>query len=136
MLVNATGDLNTFHQLTQATGHRVTFGVHSLEYYRLAYDLFHARGECEAFPLPRWMETPWLVHGFRQGRAGRYFYGASSDLRRETMPAYLLQWEADAWGEGARRSSYDLWGVPDADEQTLDGAIHPALGWIMGGLSF
>ena len=36
------------------------------------------------------------------------------------MPTYLLQWEAMRWARERGCTQYDLWGVPDADENTLE----------------
>ena len=36
------------------------------------------------------------------------------------MPAYLVQWEAIRWARQKDCVSYDLWGVPDADPETLE----------------
>ena len=36
------------------------------------------------------------------------------------MPTYLLQWEAMKWAREHGCMMYDLWGVPDADETTLE----------------
>jgi lipid II:glycine glycyltransferase (peptidoglycan interpeptide bridge formation enzyme) len=36
------------------------------------------------------------------------------------MPTYLLQYEAMRWAAKAGCSEYDLWGVPDADEDALE----------------
>ncbi|MBE0696469.1 MAG: peptidoglycan bridge formation glycyltransferase FemA/FemB family protein, partial [Anaerolineaceae bacterium] len=36
------------------------------------------------------------------------------------MPAYLLQWQAMRWAKAHGCSEYDLWGVPDEDEETLE----------------
>ena len=49
-----------------------------------------------------------------------YMYGASSDEHRNLMPTYLLQWEAMLWAREQGCRSYDLWGVPDEDEETLE----------------
>jgi peptidoglycan pentaglycine glycine transferase (the first glycine) len=49
-----------------------------------------------------------------------YFYGASANEERERMPTYLLQWEAIRWARAHGCIEYDLWGVPDADEETLE----------------
>ncbi len=40
-------DLPAFHQMMLVTGGRDGFGVHSLEYYRRAYELFHPKGLAE-----------------------------------------------------------------------------------------
>jgi lipid II:glycine glycyltransferase (peptidoglycan interpeptide bridge formation enzyme) len=47
-------------------------------------------------------------------------YGASSNERRNLMPTYLLQWEAMLWAKERGCCAYDLWGVPDEDEATLE----------------
>ena len=36
------------------------------------------------------------------------------------MPTYLLQWEAMKWAKACGCEKYDLWGVPDEDEATLE----------------
>jgi lipid II:glycine glycyltransferase (peptidoglycan interpeptide bridge formation enzyme) len=36
------------------------------------------------------------------------------------MPTYLLQWEAIRWARSRGCTIYDLWGIPDADEETLE----------------
>jgi lipid II:glycine glycyltransferase (peptidoglycan interpeptide bridge formation enzyme) len=36
------------------------------------------------------------------------------------MPTYLLQWEAIRWAKARGCAEYDLWGVPDEDEETLE----------------
>jgi lipid II:glycine glycyltransferase (peptidoglycan interpeptide bridge formation enzyme) len=118
--VYPTNDLGTFHNLMQVTGQRDAFGVHSLNYYCQAYDLFHPRGECELFIAMLEGEALGGLMVFARGERAWYFYGASSDKRREAMPTYLLQWEAIRWALKRGCTSYDLWGVPDADEQTLE----------------
>jgi peptidoglycan pentaglycine glycine transferase (the first glycine) len=118
--VRAWNDLPGFHRLMQATGGRDGFGVHSLEYYRKAYELFHPSGvaellvaEFEGRPLAALMV-------FAVGKRSWYLYGASSDEERNRMPAYLLQWAAIQWAKARSCSEYDLWGVPDADEAELE----------------
>jgi lipid II:glycine glycyltransferase (peptidoglycan interpeptide bridge formation enzyme) len=39
------------------------------------------------------------------------------------MPTYLLQWEAIKWAKAQGCSSYDLWGVPDEDQETLEASF-------------
>jgi lipid II:glycine glycyltransferase (peptidoglycan interpeptide bridge formation enzyme) len=54
------------------------------------------------------------------GDTACYLYGASADEGRELMPSYLLQWEAMVWARERGSRAYDLWGVPDEDESTLE----------------
>jgi lipid II:glycine glycyltransferase (peptidoglycan interpeptide bridge formation enzyme) len=57
---------------------------------------------------------------FARGPRAWYFYGASNDEERNRMPTYLLQWEAMRWAKARGCEEYDLWGVPDVDEATLE----------------
>jgi lipid II:glycine glycyltransferase (peptidoglycan interpeptide bridge formation enzyme) len=49
-----------------------------------------------------------------------YLYGASTEEERNRMPTYLIQWEAMRWAKARGCDEYDLWGVPDEDEPTLE----------------
>ena len=113
-------DLDGFYRLMQATGERDAFGVHSLEYYRRAYDLFHPTGSCELLVAEYQQQPLAALMVFKHGPRSWYLYGASNDLERNRMPTYLLQWEAMRWAKAHGCEQYDLWGVPDEDEQTLE----------------
>jgi lipid II:glycine glycyltransferase (peptidoglycan interpeptide bridge formation enzyme) len=113
-------DLEAFHRLMEVTGQRDGFGVHSLEYYRRAWELFHPSGQCELLMAEYAAQPLAALMVFRHGRRAWYVYGASSDRERNRMPTYLLQWEAMRWARAQGAEEYDLWGVPDADEATLE----------------
>ncbi len=120
ILVRPSRDLEAFNRLMAVTSQRDRFGVHTSAYYQRAYDLFHPSGNCELF-LATFEEQP--VGGvlvFARGERAWYLYGASSDEHRERMPAYLLQWEAMRWAREKGCREYDLWGVPDEEEETLE----------------
>jgi lipid II:glycine glycyltransferase (peptidoglycan interpeptide bridge formation enzyme) len=113
-------DLADFNRLMQVTGGRNAFGVHSADYYRAAYDLFSAE-ERVGLLLAEYAGRPLAaLMVFALGDTAWYLYGASSDEERRRMPAYLLQWEAIRWARARGCCRYDLWGVPDADEETLE----------------
>jgi peptidoglycan pentaglycine glycine transferase (the first glycine) len=118
--VSAWDDIESFHKMMLVTGGRDGFGVHSLKYYKRAYDLLHPKGmgeilvaEYEAKPLA-------ALFVARHGNRAYYLYGASTDEERNRMPAYLLQWQAMKWAKARGCEEYDLWGVPDEDEATLE----------------
>lgn len=113
-------DLESFHKMMLLTGGRDEFGVHSLEYYRRAYELLHPKqmgellvAEYEGKPLA-------ALFIARSGNHAYYLYGASTDEERNRMPTYLLQWEAMKWAKACGCEEYDLWGVPDEEEDTLE----------------
>jgi lipid II:glycine glycyltransferase (peptidoglycan interpeptide bridge formation enzyme) len=112
-------EVSLFHQLALTTADRNEFGVHSLDYYQLAFDLF-APDRCALFIAEFEGQPVAAVMVFRQGEEAYYFYGASSNQHRNLMPTYLVQWEAIRWAKAQGCFRYDLWGVPDADTTTLE----------------
>jgi len=118
--VRAWDDIESFHKMMLLTGGRDGFGVHSLEYYRHAYELLHPKQMGELL-LAEYESKP-LAALFiaRNGNRAYYLYGASTDEERNRMPTYILQWKAMKWAKARGCEEYDLWGVPDEDESTLE----------------
>lgn len=123
VIVRTSSDLDKFYRLLQVTGERNEFGVHSNDYYQRAYELFHPHGECELFLAEFQHEPLAAIMVFSHGQRAWYFYGASAALHRQRMPSYLLQWEAMRWARNHGCKEYDLWGVPDADQETLEASF-------------
>jgi lipid II:glycine glycyltransferase (peptidoglycan interpeptide bridge formation enzyme) len=124
--VRVCSDVKVWQALMEVTGQRDGFGVHSLDYYGRVYDLFHSDAvhaekpiceillaEHDGIPLAALMV-------FAYGRRSYYLYGASNDEHRNLMPTYLIQWEAIRWSKARGCTEYDLWGIPDEDESTLE----------------
>jgi len=118
--VRAWDDLEGFYKMMQVTGGRDGFGVHSLEYYSRAYELFHPMGTCELLVAEFESKPLAALMVFAHGKRAWYVYGASNDEERNRMPTYLLQWEAMRWARSKGAEEYDLWGVPDENEETLE----------------
>jgi lipid II:glycine glycyltransferase (peptidoglycan interpeptide bridge formation enzyme) len=112
-------DIPAFNQLMQLTGQRNTFGVHEPRYYEDALDLFSPDNvalwfaEYESQPLA-------AVMVFVNGDRAAYLYGASSNEERQRMPTYAVQWAAMRWAKDKGCATYDLWGVPDRDQEELE----------------
>jgi lipid II:glycine glycyltransferase (peptidoglycan interpeptide bridge formation enzyme) len=118
--VQPCSDLGVFQELMVATGTRDGFGVHSQAYYQRVYDLFHPLGRCELL-VASFEDRPLAgLMVFACGSRAWYLYGASNDEERNRMPTYLLQWGAMRWAIEKGCTEYDLWGVPDADVETLE----------------
>lgn len=113
-------DLMSFHRMMVATGSRDGFAVHSFDYYRLAYELFHPQGMCELFVALFEEKALAALMVFARGARAWFLYGASTDEDRNRMPTYLLQWEAMRWAKRRGCETYDLWGVPDEEEAALE----------------
>lgn len=118
--VRAWDNLPAFHEMMTVTGGRDNFGVHSLEYYQRAYELFHPKGICELLVAEYEGKPLASLMVFANGKRAWYVYGASNDQERNRMPTYLLQWEAIRWAKARGCGEYDLWGVPDENENTLE----------------
>jgi lipid II:glycine glycyltransferase (peptidoglycan interpeptide bridge formation enzyme) len=113
-------EIAAFHQILMTTGRRDGFAVHSSAYYKSAYDLFRPAGMCEVLVAEYEGQPLAALMVFARGRRAWYVYGGSTDSQRERMPNHLLQWEAMRWAKSRGCNEYDLWGVPDEDEQALE----------------
>jgi peptidoglycan pentaglycine glycine transferase (the first glycine) len=120
IVIRASTDVAAFHEMMLLTGIRDGFGVHSLEYMQKAYDLFARSGEVILLEASYQERSLAGLMAFARGERAWYFYGASTDEERNRMPTYLLQWEAVRWAARCGCKSYDLWGVPDANEDELE----------------
>jgi len=118
--VRAWDDIESFHKMMHFTGNRDGFGVHSFEYYKRAYELLHPMQMGEILVAEYERKPLAAIFVARNGIRAYYLYGASTDEERNRMPTYLLQWEAMKWAKGRGCEEYDLWGVPDEDEATLE----------------
>lgn len=120
IVIHPSADINLFYRLMEETSERDKFVVHDRTYYQTAYELFQPRGYCELL-IADYQNQPvagLMVFAYRD--RSWYLYGASSNLHRERMPNYLIQWEAMRWAKAQGCIEYDLWGVPDEDLETLE----------------
>lgn len=112
-------DLGAFSALMAQTGGRNGFGVHSQDYFEAAFQLFMphygalltARHEGELLAA---------IMVFALGERAWYLYGASSRAQGKVYASYGIQWAAIQWARARGCRSYDLWGVPDHDLNTLE----------------
>jgi len=118
--IRAWDDIDSFHKMMLVTGGRDGFGIHSLEYYKRAYELLHPKGLGEILVAEHEGKPLAALFVARNGQRAYYLYGASTDEERNRMPTYLLQWEAMKWAKTRGCKEYDLWGVPDEDAATLE----------------
>jgi peptidoglycan pentaglycine glycine transferase (the first glycine) len=113
-------DIAAFYRLSQLTASRDEFSIHSHDYYQRAYDLFAPAGlACLLLAEYQGQLLAGLM-AFACGRRAWYFYGASSNEDRHRMPNYALQWAAIRWAKERGCETYDLWGVPDEEEEVLE----------------
>jgi peptidoglycan pentaglycine glycine transferase (the first glycine) len=120
VFVHPSDDIENFYRVMGVTSQREAFHVHSLEYYRRAYELFYPKGMCELFVANFQEQTLAGMMVFAFGKNAYYFYGASADVERNRKPTYPLQWEAIRWAHRKGCSKYDMWGIPDEATDIAD----------------
>ncbi len=115
-------DLASFYDLMETTARRDGFGIHTRAYYEAAHQLFVEPGQGRLLlaEYEGQLLAGLVVLGTGGGDTACYMYGASSDEHRNLMPTYRLQWEAMLWAKEHGYQDYDLWGVPDENEATLE----------------
>jgi peptidoglycan pentaglycine glycine transferase (the first glycine) len=113
-------DVALFNRMIQTTGNRNEFGVHEPAYYEVAYDLFAPSGRATLIMAEHDGDPLAGIMVFAVGRFAWYLYGASSSVKRNLMATYGVQWEAIQWAKTQGCDYYDMWGIPDADEDTLE----------------
>lgn len=113
-------DLPAFNQMMQITGQRDGFGVRAPEYYRAAYELFSESNQVALFMAEYEGQPLAAVMAFANGRIALNLFSASNNEERNRMPNYAVQWEVLRWAKAQGCAYYDLWGVPDQPEETLE----------------
>jgi lipid II:glycine glycyltransferase (peptidoglycan interpeptide bridge formation enzyme) len=113
VVVHPSDDIDNFYRIMGITSEREEFHVHSLKYYRRAYEIFYPKGMCELFVADFQAQTLAAVMAFAFGNSAYYFYGASGDVERNRKPTYPLQWETIRWAHSKGCTEYDMWGIPD-----------------------
>lgn len=124
----ASGDwqpaLSRFYELYRETSERDRIALHPESYYRSLFEVAarEGRGEGPRFPdLRVWTAShegaalAAIITIFWGGQAV-YLYGASSNEKRNLMPAYALQWAAIKAAREAGCTEYDFYGIPPTDD--------------------
>ena len=120
VVVKSSNDVTEFHRMAILTAERDLFSVHTRAYYQGVYDLLGAQGNCELLTAYFGHQALASLMAVRAGENAYYLYGASYDLERNRMPTYLIQWEAMKWAKSRGCKYYDLWGIPDLEEEELE----------------
>lgn len=119
--------VDTFYSLYETTARRDGIALHPEAYYR---ELFRRAGDPAAYApaetrpdLRLWVarhegDALAAIITVFHGDQAIYLYGASSDAKRNLMPAYALQWEAIRAAKAAGCSSYDFFGIPPRDDSS------------------
>ena len=121
-----TDRLNIFYKLLGETAKRDGIAIHSIDYYRRLFDVcnsykINSNSKDNSLQLHLYIAS----HGedvlaaiivlFR-GAQAVYLYGASSNIKRNLMAPYALQWKAMQDAKNFGCMSYDLFGIPPAED--------------------
>ena len=123
---DASRALDIFYELYKTTANRDGIAIHAKKYYE---DLFALSAAHKDAPLI----TVYIASHEEEALASIialfskseavYLYGASSNAKRNLMPAYLLQWTAICDAKSYGSAVYDFYGMPPSDDKD-----HPMYG--------
>lgn len=116
--------LSVFYSLYEETAQRDKIAIHSKKYYQDLFEISLNKPQTlfsETFDLCMYIayhdSIPLAsIIVLTYNKQSVYLYGASSNHKRNLMPAYALQWQAirDAKQKGS--TSYDFYGIPPRDD--------------------
>ena len=123
---DASRALDIFYELYKTTASRDGIAIHAKKYYE---DLFALSASHKDAPLitvyiasHEGENLASIITLFSKSEAV-YLYGASSNAKRNLMPAYLLQWTAICDAKFYGSAVYDFYGMPPSDDKN-----HPMYG--------
>ena len=123
---DASRALDIFYELYKTTASRDGIAIHAKKYYE---DLFTLSASHKDAPLitvyiasHEGENLASIITLFSKSEAV-YLYGASSNAKRNLMPAYLLQWTAICDAKSYGSAVYDFYGIPPSDDKN-----HPMYG--------
>ncbi|WP_061213065.1 lipid II:glycine glycyltransferase FemX [Syntrophomonas wolfei] len=110
-------DLRLFYELLQETAQRDKFLIRGYEYFEWIWEYMVEKKLAGIFLAEyQGMLVAATLALISAGKVW-YLYGASSNLHRNVMPNYLIQWEMIQWARQQGCSIYDFRGVSgDLDE--------------------
>jgi len=104
-------DLESFWQLIKQTAERDGFRPHNKDHYKKLFETLANKDMCQLFLAEyEGKVVAANIVSFYNNYA-TYLHGASSDIYRDVMATYLLQWEGMLYAQKAGCSFYDLGGM-------------------------
>jgi len=110
--------IEVFYNLLKETAQRDGIAIHNIDYYKTLFEICEASSGRESLRLYSASHEGDILAAivvlFR-GKTATYLYGASSNIKRNLMAPYALQWKAMQDAKSAGCVYYDLFGIPPDD---------------------
>ena len=110
--------LDVWYDLYKETSARDRIAIHPKSYYQKLFELVSNQ---KRFDLRLYLASVDndVIGGniiLFDGREATYLYGATSNRKRDTMPAYALQWRSIQDAKASGCLEYDFFGIPPVDD--------------------
>lgn len=112
--------IDAWYDMYAATSQRDGFTIHGPDYYRQVMSVLGQAGTVSLLLAHHDGDLLAGIIVFAFGSKSQYMYGASSNVKRNLMAPYLVQWEGMRWARLRGATLYDLWGIPDTLEEDED----------------
>jgi len=111
-------EITVFYELLKETSKRDRIAIHGLDYYKALFEIENNLSEIRLYLAEHEGDVLAGIVTLFRGIEAVYLYGASSDKKRNLMPAYTLQLKAieDAKNCGCER--YDFFGIPPTKDES------------------
>jgi lipid II:glycine glycyltransferase (peptidoglycan interpeptide bridge formation enzyme) len=133
VVVSETGTdgLDTFYKLLTETASRDGIAIHSIEYYRALFEecqrtqttispihcsLFTVHCSLKLYTATHENDILAAIVVLFRGTTATYLYGASSNVKRNLMAPYALQWKAMQDARASGCTQYDMFGIPPNED--------------------
>ena len=110
--------LDVWYNLYKETSERDRISIHPEIYYRKLFELASNQKRFDVRLYLASVENDVIagIITMFDGKEATYLYGASCSRKRETMPAYALQWRAIQDAKDAGCMEYDFFGISPTDD--------------------
>lgn len=122
--INLSNFLDTFYDLYKTTAERDGIAIHSKSYYEdlikkssEEIDLGKDVPEISLYIAKHEEDNLAAIITLFSKTESIYLYGCSSNVKRNLMPAYLLQWTAMQDAKKYGSQYYDMYGMPPTDDE-------------------
>jgi len=120
-------EMEIFYSLLKETAVRDGISVHNFEYYKTLFEICNQQNnekiDMRLYTASHENDILAAIVVLFRGKEATYLYGASSNIKRNLMAPYALQWKAMQDAKDAGCICYDLFGIPPNEDPN-----HPMAG--------